>query len=147
MKKLTTLITLATVLSSAGVSARFDSSYNELSTHGRHERSRHISFEQQIRNEAIELASDTIAMTKKMEPYVNNTFEASLDEIKKQAIRLRSRAKAGRDIQVVENTLRELERQIDDLEVDLFEFAESDNLDRPVEILLTIKEKIVAFFE
>ena len=96
---------------------------------------------------SLKIADVVYEVAKKIEPFLNNTEERKIDEIKKQAQRLRSRIKGGRKLSVVRNTLFTLEAQLTDASWFIDNYLESDHLDSLAGRLMTAKESILGMVD
>lgn len=100
-----------------------------------------------FKRRALKIADVVINVTRALEPYQNNSEEQLTDDIKKQAIRLRTRINGGRDLNLVRNTLFHLEALLSDTQPLFDKYLESDNLDRLGEGLMTARESIITMVD
>ena len=108
----------------------------------RDEDRRQNQFERNFKFHAENVADSVIQATKQLEPYVNNSEEVILDDLKKQATRLRAHIKGGRDLKIVRNTMYHLGILLAEHEEMLMNKIETDRLDHLAEELITSAEMI-----
>lgn len=100
-----------------------------------------------FRDRAYQIADTVFKVAKTIEPYLNNDEERVIDELKKQAQRLKSRIEGQRKHTVVRNTLYTLESQLSSASIFIDRYLETDHLDGLAAQLMTARESILGMVE
>lgn len=113
--------------------------------HGGNRRGNRLGFD--FRERALMIANTVAEVSKEIEPFINNEQEQKIDEIKKQAIRLRARINGRRDTKIVRNTLFHLGTLLEASSSFIDSALETDYLDMLAEDYLISYESIMAMVD